>query len=1313
MRLDIGLSVFGWMIFIGLFFDNPVPAHAASNIPEVMIADGPLSAGGGNVHPNMLLSLSSEFPITSVAYRGDGGTYNRTFEYIGYFNPLKCYRYRGGDRNITDGYFAVAGEADALHECGGDTFSGNFMNWAASSTVDMLRYALTGGDRIVDTPGMTILQRAVLKKDLYANEAYFPRRVVTAGGNVSAPDRVTPFRTKNLFIVSCGNRILFSDSANKENNCDTPAFGNNGRLVKTDKRLGEYLVRVQVCDQREGTTRTDLCQRYGGNFKPIGEMQRHADKMRFAAMGYLLDDSESRYGGVLRAPMKYIGAIRFAEPEFIASANESLEWDPITGVFFGHPEGKNNHTSMIGNSGVINYLNKFGRAGHYKTQDPVSELYYEGLRYLQGKPPTPAASRGMSEAMMDDFPVIDSWVDPITASCQRNYIVSIGGANTQWDRYVPGNDRTTFGRTRNAYELARPVEAAVVNKTPALDVKLWTRKVGDMEADLSGFYANPSPRAQLSGLEHQDTGFGGHGTYYMTGLAYWANTNDIRLDKPVRVKTFVIDIDEGGNGLIDASSRMIKPRDSQLYLAAKYGGFDDANGDDNPFITLGIDDGNAVKGSNAEWDRQGIGIPAHYVLAHQPRELIGSIRDLFSSVAGAGGISPGMAVSTAKISTDGAFAYQAGFNAARWSGSLKKFAVSLDHSGAVKVAKRPDWDAAALLTGTNERVPFPLPADRKIYTGKTIAQDAFVTVPFKWGELTERQRASLNLSAVDFKADGLGEQRLNYLRGDRTLESVRPGGLFRVRDSVLGDIINSSPVYVGPPAPAAQTDGFHPFFDAHKNRTKAVYVGANDGMLHGFNAEDGTELFSYIPGALIPRLHRLTSPNYAHLPYVDGALSVGDAVVSGKWKTVLAAGMGGGAQGVFALDVSDPSNFSAGSGVLWEFTDQDDPDIGNLFGAPVIAKFKTKVTRGIPEYKYFVIVPSGLNNYKKDGAGKFSETGQGVLFLLSLDKAPSAKWKLGTNFFKIKMPLPAPGLPNGGAPPALAVGMDGAVRYGYAGDLQGNLWRFDFTGAAPWAAALGRPPFTPLFVARDEKGKRQPITAQPRIAFAPGGGYVVLFGTGKFIEDADTAPGNFKTQSFYSVLDTASPSYKVTGRDELVPRTLSKISAGNTEAIEISGIDFSFGISDRDKKGWYFDFPASSEIGERSVTSPVTANRHLIFNTLIPGSDPCAVGGGRSYVLNALTGLSFSGKPTGYLSQFGPLGMPIVLESAVEVSNRDPIGRRTVKKRVNIFNGGLGGGRDAIVEAPGGSREFILPAGRLSWREVINWQELRDAAKKR
>ncbi len=205
-------------------------------------------------------------------------------------------------------------------------------------------------------------------------------------------------------------------------------------------------------------------------------------------------------------------------------------------------------------------------------------------------------------------------------------------------------------------------------------------------------------------------------------------------------------------------------------------------------------------------------------------------------------------------------------------------------------------------------------------------------------------------------------------------------------------------------------------------------------------------------------------------------------------------------------------------------------------------------------------------------------------------------------------------LQNGLSSPALVVGNDGAVRYAYAGDLQGNMWRFDFTLGALASKTLS----TPLFTAKDKDDVRQPITEQPKVVFAPGGGYVVLFGTGKYVEDADAAAGNFKTQSFYGILDTTYDN--VSGRSKLEARTLAKDTAAGSDAMAVTGNNFTYGTSSGQKMGWYFDFKDSggtSGTGERSVTNPLVAYGRLFFNSLVTGSDPCATGGGRTYGLSA------------------------------------------------------------------------------------------------
>jgi type IV pilus assembly protein PilY1 len=671
-----------------------------------------------------------------------------------------------------------------------------------------------------------------------------------------------------------------------------------------------------------------------------------------------------------------------------------------------------------------------------------------------------------------------------------------------------------------------------------------------------------------------------------------------------------------------------------------------------------------------------------------------------------------MAVSTTELTDQPVFVYQSGFYASGWKGSLRKIPFILDANGMPNLSKTADWDAADILTGIgSSQAPVSSMEKRKVYTARAQATNGLTAVEFNWANLTSAQQSFLNSSLPDSVNDGLGEKRLDYLRGGRLFEQNRQGGMFRTRGNILGDIVNSNLVYIGAPVPGIRGNGYDQFYQSNKLRNRVIYAGANDGMLHAFDADSGIELFSYIPSSLFPALSQLTRPDYSHHPYVDGMIAVSDARIADTWKTILVSGMGGGAQGLFALDVTTPSSFGSGIGLLWEFTDSDDSEMGNLMGMPAIAKFRTGTANGKPVHQYFAVISSGLNNYKDDGIGKFNSSGAGVLFLLSLDKLPSEKWELNKNYFKFKTPIKDVTNPNGLSTPALVVGVDGAVRYAYAGDLQGNLWRFDFSGELPWLQAQNID--TPLFTAKDNAGNVQPVTTQPKVVFAPGGGYLVLFGTGKLIEEADKTPTSFRTQSFYGIHDTTTSQDKPISRNQLALRTLVKGSDG---ALLVKGDPFTYGTAEGGKRGWYFDFMDSDKTGERSVTNPVTAFGNLFFNTLILDNTLCEKSGGRSYALNALSGLTLNEESTGNLSQIGLLGSPIVFRSEIKQMASIPTGKAPAQKKYAVFNFGTGGAKGSVAPFKNGTNEIDM-AGvmtkRLSWREIVNWQELRNAAASR
>jgi len=670
-------------------------------------------------------------------------------------------------------------------------------------------------------------------------------------------------------------------------------------------------------------------------------------------------------------------------------------------------------------------------------------------------------------------------------------------------------------------------------------------------------------------------------------------------------------------------------------------------------------------------------------------------------------VCPSMKVSSVAAEGNGSaeaqFIYQAGFEVKQWSGALEKISIAQGVSGALHAQPAAIWEAGAILTGSNGREAVPAPSGRNIFTARTNGGRNFETIKFIWSELDAQQKAWLDMSPQNRSGDGMGEARLNYLRGARELEADRPNGVFRVRKSVLGDIVNSVPLYAGPRA----ADTSAPALE--KRRRPAVYIGANDGMMHAFDAEDGKELFAYVPNVLLRWLNQLTGPDYRHQGFMDGEIAVAGAQLGGKWKTVLAAGMGSGAQGLFALDVSDPANFG---GAIFEFTDADDADIGNIVSAPAIARFKVNVRNGLPEYRYFVVAASGYNNYVNDGPGRFDSKAPGALFLLSLDKGAAEKWELNVNYYKFKTPFKDAALPSALGQPALVTGADGAVSFAYAGDLQGNLWRFDFRSNAPWRNAQGAGAAKPLFTASDGEGVRQPISMRPRVVFAPQGGYIVLFGTGKFIEKADAAAENFKTQSFYGIYDTTSNGYAIAGRAELAPRSLNVPAGAEDDALEIEGKPFSYGVKEPAKKGWYVDFLASNKTGERSVASPELGSGMLFFHTLIPDPGACAGGRGRSYSIDPLTGLSVDGKATGVLTAAGLSLRPIFIGTDVELISVNAFGRRMIKKRYVPLgpSGPVNASASNPLPKPPAPQEKLIRSGRLSWREIFNWQEMHDAA---
>lgn len=1414
-------SIRGWVASAGLAIMAlasfvVVGQSSPPSIPAINLPNEPLFGISTNDKPAMALALSVEFPTLGAQYLD--ADYTSTNEYLGYYDAEACYTYNDtpNEKGPTDPKYSdykrfdrsgPAGPTSSLpnlkkRECD-DAFSGNFLNWASSSAIDMLRLALSGGDRYIDENNLTILQRAVLSDGdpiSFWNSSNFPaKKLLKDGGGAKfywgAVPKIMRNHNKDISIANKLNRIYFKsgDSSGSTadytlggvatgNQIENPvrsasslpsdtkncingetgtcsfsgikevwyganskwyvAAANNGvncssgcnnvfgdPIGGTSKKVyyrdysgdwkpqtgvlnsdGFFYSRVQVCKANgnilEDVRDYGLCKKYpNGNYKPTGVIQKYADQIRLAAFGYLMDQTASydngRYGGVLRAPMKYVGQKKFdiyGTEE--VGANPKAEWDGNTGVFNKNPEGD----ATFGISGVINYLNQFGRTGPkpgmYKKYDPVGELYYQALRYMQGLPPTPDAIANLgtlqtSNALYDGYPVYTDWtnIDPYGGgrskddnyACLKSNIVVIGDINTH-----DGNWRNvTPDTTKNVPNF-----------------KTFHAQVRTYESSSNSNSSAPSSSQ----------------TSQIMGYAYWAHANDIRgtgwTDQPekqrpgLRIKTFIFDVNEYGG----STNLATRSKSNQFFMAAKYGGFenDPSNLGNNPYNDLaGTPNPHKDKSGNVNnrvWQRDD-GDASTYYLQSDARKVLAAFDEIFNrSSSKAHSIAkPGANSTTIKVGST-PLIYQGGFDTSDWSGDVeaKAIAMSLDANGNPSYSYTLRWSAAAKLAELTNPV-----TSRNIVIGTDSGAVDF--------------SSSTNFSFVT--AD-----EVKYLRGDKSLEGTTIDGnvTWRKRSTLLGDIVNSGVVYSGAPSKQISEPGYKDFYNDNKDRTPAVFVGANDGMLHAFNATTGDELFAYIPKMMSSKLAALTRSTFVgnHQNYVDGLIAVSEAKIGtagtkADWKTVLVAANGGGARGVFALDVTNPSSFGA-SKAMWEFTSADDADMGYVIGQPQILKMRTSATD--KNYKWFAVVASGVNNYLNDGAGNYSSTGEPALFFLSLDKESGAAWSLGSNYYKISLPVNATvsaTKPTGVANFYPLKDGYGTVREMFVGDYHGNIWnlQFNIRGLSQWRAPVDwtsskLSPFVksqtayPLYIAKDAAGNRQVIHEAPVVVSGPvvkdRETFFVFAGTGKLLEVADKSSS--ASHSIYAVHDNGTTTTDDTSTPVVIKgRARLKSGTVNTSAKTVTVGSFIWGRPSTDgnmdeRAGWYADLPTT---GERVVGPIQILGRKAIFNTQIPttagASGGCAAGASttNTYVVDIPTGAG------SFVSRTGPESPAILFEDATPVINEkpsDPTGRRVRIKSFRSVTTGQGtSGTELSIEV----KELL---GRLSWRYINNYQDLKNKA---
>ena len=524
--------------------------------------------------------------------------------------------------------------------------------------------------------------------------------------------------------------------------------------------------------------------------------------------------------------------------------------------------------------------------------------------------------------------------------------------------------------------------------------------------------------------------------------------------------------------------------------------------------------------------------------------------------------------------------FRAGFRSTDWSGRLVSENIE---TGA------ENWNAEVQLRNNTSRQLF--------------TSDSGSGVALAMANLSATKTAALN-TAPDGTVDSFGSDRIAWLSGDDSANAA-----FRERSSpeglrLLGDIVNSDPQIERKKnfGHSRLPDGNYNSYRnsaAYEDRPDVLYVGANDGYLHAFNANDGEELFAYMPSSLLEPegtnshapINELMAEGYEHRYFVDGTPTIADAYINNEWKTILLGSMGAGGEQVFALDISEPTTFSE-SDILWEFSavdlkrGVDAPQVGRLATGDWAAVF-----------------------------GNGSAAGSGKLFVVNLETGNLIKTLDGGT--------------GGLASPVFTMD-NGIIEYAYAGSMDGELFRFDLSNSNTnqWDS-------TKLFQAQNAAGDAQPITSRPRVANMPKSldKRVVTFGTGSFFRTGDR--GDSTVQSLYGIIDDEGASTGIQ-RTDLVEQT---ILGDTTETIDVEQDDGSTTptdftvrrtsdnpLGDTDQ-GWFLDLNEVS--GERVVSDPTFPSgldrSRVRFTTLIPKSDPCS-SGTTGFIMEL--GLAAGGNPT-------------------------------------------------------------------------------------
>ncbi|MGI9323653.1 MAG: pilus assembly protein, partial [Pseudomonadales bacterium] len=594
-----------------------------------------------------------------------------------------------------------------------------------------------------------------------------------------------------------------------------------------------------------------------------------------------------------------------------------------------------------------------------------------------------------------------------------------------------------------------------------------------------------------------------------------------------------------------------------------------------------------------------------FLSATRPSFLRDAIQDAFDEFSDAQSSTSSASFNSTSL-RQGTLLYRGFYDLEDSTGELT--ATAVDANGVL--AATPTWSASDKLQPANTPA-----ASRQLISFDPVNRAG---IPFKFANLDPIPQF------------GLTSNELDWMRGVKTLE-VANGGTLRDRETtkMLGDIVHSSPVFAGKPRgfnrdqapyPTASGKLYSDFVETYKARKEVVWVGANDGMMHAFDAEFGDELYAYLPYQILDdsaryanRARELADPFYAHQYFVDLTPRINDVFMkptttaaNRSWNTVLVGGLGSGGKGFFALNITDPgtafsSEANAMQSVLWEFTEEDDTYPLTSAGQPLGgADGAITDPDGLPvkDLGYSMSLPTvAMSNAVNGGDnvwialfgnGPNSTAGIAKLFVLTLEGGLNG-WGDAGDFYKIStdrgVPITEPaeliGFPNGlGSPTAVDEDLNGTVDLVFAGDRLGNLYRFDMRSSDPtqWTAVH-------LFTAyHDDGGTRliQPILNRPLVTPHPTKpGFLVTFGTGSYLTDDDASDTSI--QSIYGIWDPGTGASSFTAIDDskddrLVQQTITNVVDDGVSPAQTRRVHSDNAVNYRAEEvgipgvyGWYID----------------------------------------------------------------------------------------------------------------------------------------------